>query len=183
MGLLENAVQEFKDMPKGAKIAFGVGAIGVAGLALYLRSRQGAQTQAPQVSAGDSAPGFQGLTGTDTSGNNAAGPVTTPPGGTDSGGTTPPPPTTTPPPVTQPPILTPPPVKKPPPPPKVTTYVVQGGDSLSAIAGKLGVKGGWQALYNANKSTIDSTARAHGFSSSLYNWIFPGEKLNLSGLI
>ncbi|MCC9177006.1 transglycosylase family protein [Arthrobacter sp. zg-Y750] len=34
------------------------------------------------------------------------------------------------------------------------TYVIQSGDTLSAIAEKLGIEGGWQALYNANADTI-----------------------------
>jgi LysM repeat protein len=34
------------------------------------------------------------------------------------------------------------------------TYTVQSGDTLSTIAEKLGIEGGWQALYNANIDTI-----------------------------
>ncbi|MCQ1948562.1 MULTISPECIES: transglycosylase family protein [Arthrobacter] len=34
------------------------------------------------------------------------------------------------------------------------TYVVQSGDTLSGIAEKLGIEGGWQALYNANLDTV-----------------------------
>ncbi|MCQ2000117.1 transglycosylase family protein [Arthrobacter zhaoxinii] len=34
------------------------------------------------------------------------------------------------------------------------TYVVQAGDTLSGIAEKLGIEGGWQALYNANLDTV-----------------------------
>ncbi|MBE0010736.1 MULTISPECIES: transglycosylase family protein [unclassified Arthrobacter] len=34
------------------------------------------------------------------------------------------------------------------------TYTIQSGDTLSTIAEKLGVVGGWQALYEANSSTI-----------------------------
>ncbi|MCC9197322.1 transglycosylase family protein [Arthrobacter sp. zg-Y820] len=34
------------------------------------------------------------------------------------------------------------------------TYTVQSGDTLSAIAEKLGIEGGWPALYNANADTI-----------------------------
>ncbi|WSY16466.1 LysM peptidoglycan-binding domain-containing protein [Embleya sp. NBC_00896] len=33
-------------------------------------------------------------------------------------------------------------------------YTVKAGDTLSDIASKNGVKGGWKALYNANKSAI-----------------------------
>ncbi|MCQ1946271.1 transglycosylase family protein [Arthrobacter sp. zg-Y1116] len=34
------------------------------------------------------------------------------------------------------------------------TYVIQAGDTLSGIAEKLGIEGGWQALYNANLDTV-----------------------------
>ncbi|MER1994903.1 MAG: transglycosylase family protein [Arthrobacter sp.] len=34
------------------------------------------------------------------------------------------------------------------------TYTVQAGDTLSAIAEKLGIEGGWQALYAANTGTV-----------------------------
>jgi nucleoid-associated protein YgaU len=66
---------------------------------------------------------------------------------------------------------------KPPSAPKLQTYTVQSGDTLSGIASKLKIAGGWQALYNANKATVDRTAQAHGFYQNDQNWIFPGEKL------
>jgi len=34
------------------------------------------------------------------------------------------------------------------------TYTVQAGDTLSTIAEKLGIEGGWQALYAANTGTV-----------------------------
>ncbi|MBO0896963.1 MULTISPECIES: transglycosylase family protein [Arthrobacter] len=34
------------------------------------------------------------------------------------------------------------------------TYTIQPGDTLSAIAEKLGIEGGWQALYNANADSL-----------------------------
>ncbi|MGW9404248.1 transglycosylase family protein [Arthrobacter sp. NPDC055585] len=34
------------------------------------------------------------------------------------------------------------------------TYTVQAGDTLSAIAEKLGIEGGWQALYAANSGNV-----------------------------
>ena len=34
------------------------------------------------------------------------------------------------------------------------TYVIQAGDTLSTIAEKLGIEGGWQALYNANADSV-----------------------------
>ncbi|MGX1129561.1 nucleoid-associated protein YgaU [Streptomyces glaucescens] len=37
---------------------------------------------------------------------------------------------------------------------KGRTHIVKRGDTLSAVARKYGVKGGWQALYKANKATI-----------------------------
>ncbi|MET4060457.1 nucleoid-associated protein YgaU [Arthrobacter sp. UYP6] len=34
------------------------------------------------------------------------------------------------------------------------TYTIQAGDTLSSIAEKLGIEGGWEALYNANVGTV-----------------------------
>jgi hypothetical protein len=56
--------------------------------------------------------------------------------------------------------------------PKVTratgvTYLVRHGDTLSTIAGKHAVKGGWRTLYAHNKSTIGSDP----------NLILPGQRL------
>ncbi|MDJ0312848.1 transglycosylase family protein [Arthrobacter sp. H35-D1] len=34
------------------------------------------------------------------------------------------------------------------------TYTIQSGDTLSTIADKLGIQGGWQALYQANADTV-----------------------------
>ncbi|WP_235861704.1 transglycosylase family protein [Tersicoccus phoenicis] len=48
------------------------------------------------------------------------------------------------------------------------TYTVQAGDTLSQIAQKLGVKGGWQALADANLGTVSNP-----------NLIFVGQSLNL----
>jgi nucleoid-associated protein YgaU len=48
------------------------------------------------------------------------------------------------------------------------TYTVQAGDTLSKIAAKLGVQGGWQALGDANADTIDDV-----------NMIFVGQVLQL----
>jgi nucleoid-associated protein YgaU len=48
------------------------------------------------------------------------------------------------------------------------TYTVQAGDTLSKIAAKLGVQGGWQALGDANTDTIDDV-----------NMIFVGQVLQL----
>ena len=48
------------------------------------------------------------------------------------------------------------------------SYTVQAGDTLGSIAAKLGVNGGWEALYASN---ADSVADA--------NLIFPGQVLNI----
>ena len=34
------------------------------------------------------------------------------------------------------------------------TYTIQAGDTLSSIAEKLGIEGGWEALYAANADTV-----------------------------
>ncbi|HEY0536180.1 MAG TPA: LysM peptidoglycan-binding domain-containing protein [Actinoplanes sp.] len=39
-------------------------------------------------------------------------------------------------------------------PPSVEKYVVKNGDTLSSIAARLRIGGGWQALYNLNKAVI-----------------------------
>jgi hypothetical protein len=48
-------------------------------------------------------------------------------------------------------------------------YVVTSGDTLSAIAAKQAVKGGWRAVYQLNKSVIGSDP----------NLIMPGQRLAL----
>ncbi|MDT5041274.1 MAG: resuscitation-promoting factor RpfA [Actinoplanes sp.] len=45
-------------------------------------------------------------------------------------------------------------------------YVVRSGDTLSTIAAKQAVKGGWRALYQLNKSVVANP-----------NLIFPGQRL------
>jgi nucleoid-associated protein YgaU len=49
------------------------------------------------------------------------------------------------------------------------TYVVQPGDSLSKIAGRHRVPGGWQALYALNRSGVGKDP----------NLLFPGQRLRL----
>lgn len=53
--------------------------------------------------------------------------------------------------------------------PRAATYTVKPDDSLSAIAQRLGVKGGWKALYSANHKAIGSNP----------NLIYPGLKLKI----
>lgn len=63
------------------------------------------------------------------------------------------------------------------------TYTVVSGDTLWGIASKkLGSGSKWTAIYDANVSTIESTAKAHGKSSSDHGyWIWPGEVLTIPG--
>ena len=56
-----------------------------------------------------------------------------------------------------------------PPKPQVRTYTVQRNDTLSGIAKRFNVKGGWQALYIANRSVIGPNP----------NRIFAGQVLRL----
>lgn len=48
------------------------------------------------------------------------------------------------------------------------TYTIQGGDTLSKIAVKLNIAGGWQSLADANAATISNP-----------NLVFPGQVLQL----
>jgi nucleoid-associated protein YgaU len=49
------------------------------------------------------------------------------------------------------------------------TYVVRSGETLSAIATRLGVRGGWQALYERNRHVVGGNP----------NLILPGQRLAL----
>lgn len=64
---------------------------------------------------------------------------------------------------------------------KGSSYTVKSGDTLWAIAKKfLGSGSKWKTIYNANKSTIEKTAKKHGYASSATgHWIFPGTKLTI----
>ena len=58
------------------------------------------------------------------------------------------------------------------------SYTVQSGDTLSGIASAHGLK--TSALYNKNKSIIESTAKSRGYDDSDNgHWIFPGTVLQL----
>ncbi|MFC0678076.1 transglycosylase family protein [Lysobacter korlensis] len=50
------------------------------------------------------------------------------------------------------------------------TYTVRSGDTMSKIAAKLGVRGGWKKLAAANSATVRNP-----------NLIFPGQKLRIPG--
>lgn len=63
-------------------------------------------------------------------------------------------------------------------------YTVKSGDTLADIAYYFRTSRGqnvsWQQIYSTNESTIENTARNHGFSSSDDgHWIFPGEVLTI----
>jgi hypothetical protein len=63
------------------------------------------------------------------------------------------------------------------------TYTVVAGDTLWAIAKKyLGSGTQYTTIYDANADVIESTAKAHGKSSSSNgHWIWPGEVLSIPG--
>lgn len=160
-----DSVEEFKKLPPAGKVAVGAGVIGVIAFAWYEHNKA-ANSAATLPATGVTATGAgipSGATDPTVGG-------TTTGGGTATGGTG-----NTPvdPPI-KPPILPGgPPVKTPPPPqPKLQYYTVVHGDNLSEIAAKLGIKGGWQALYNQNKSVIGSNP----------NLIYAGQKYNITGL-
>lgn len=64
-----------------------------------------------------------------------------------------------------------------------TTYTVVSGDTLWAIAKKyLGSGTQYTTIYNANADVIESTAKAHGKSSSSNgHWIYPEEVFTIPG--
>jgi nucleoid-associated protein YgaU len=178
MGVFEDGIEEFKKLPKGGKIAVGAGVVGVVILAIYMKKKAGstnpmtAQDQSnatdtpggtvdtsgygsvPTITSTTPTPGPQGPAG-------PAGPQGKqgPPGPQGKQGNPGPPPK-------------PKPKPGPPPRPQLQYYVVRPGDSLSAIAGKLGLHGGWQELYNQNRSVVGGNP----------NLIYPGQKLNITGL-
>lgn len=83
--------------------------------------------------------------------------------------------------------ITPTPIPHPPTPIKKVkwgTYIVQDGDTLTSIFSMLKSQENattaatWVDLYNANKDTIELSAKSHGFSNSNGgNMIFPGTQL------
>ena len=65
-----------------------------------------------------------------------------------------------------------------------SSYTVQYGDCLYNIAkAAYGDSSKWKAIYEANKSIIESTAQSRGKqSSSNGHWIFPGTELVIPGV-
>lgn len=168
-----DTIEEFKKMPPAGKWAAAIAVVAVAGLALYLKSRQGAtaSTSAPGASTGTTG-GFGNLPPTDMSGGTAT-PPPGPPGTQGPPGQPGPPGPQGPPiPIDPGPGIQPKPV---PTPPKVSTHVVQHGENLSEIASSLHIKGGWQAIYNNgnNKQKIGPNP----------NLIHSGLNLDLTGLV
>jgi LysM domain len=130
---------------------------------------QGAlQAQAAQgLSGASGAQGPEGQPGPTGAPGPTGGPGPTgPPGPPGPGGKPPPPPPKKPPPKPKPkPKPKPPPVKK----PLSQYYTVRPGDNLSAIAARLHISGGWQALYNMNRAVVGSNP----------NMIHPGQRLKI----
>lgn len=179
MSWLTDAKAEWDKLPGGGKVAVaGIGllTVGIAGYEWYINRNASAtaSSQAGVPSTDPNAPGtgVGGLSALDTQSlaNMIAGLVNTQgqvgaPGPT--GPTGPPGPTThvpvPPPPIHGKPIVNP--VN----PHPLTRYTVVSGDNLSAIANRLHVSGGWQTLYNANKSVVGSNP----------NLIYPGQVLTI----
>lgn len=64
---------------------------------------------------------------------------------------------------------------------KSKSYTVKSGDNLWNISKRMYGSGSkWKIIYNANKNTIESTAKKHGKKNSDYgHWIYPGTKLTI----
>lgn len=182
--LIQKGMDDFKALPTGGKIAVVCIPVAVAFFAYRAKLKAAA---APSVDATTAASDGIATDTNQSSGPTSTGQVATPgpqgpAGPTGATGPTGAPGKTT----TAPVVVSKPPVKtapKPAPKPAMQTYTVQNGDSLSAIASKLGLKGGWQALYAQNKPLIDTTAqKQHGVYKNDQNFIYAGEKLNITGL-
>lgn len=60
-------------------------------------------------------------------------------------------------------------------------YTVKNGDTLNSIANKYGTT--WEDIYNANKYTIDSMAKANGATDNFQDYIYKGQQLYIPGAI
>lgn len=58
-------------------------------------------------------------------------------------------------------------------------YTVVGGDTLTEIASRHAGTGTYINWYNLNKAQIDEMAKEHGCPTPYYNWIFPGQVLQI----
>lgn len=186
-----DTINEFKQLPTWGKFAVGGIAVAVAGLGWYeYRKKSAAAGNTGAATAGAALTGGGNLPGTDIPQNVIGGPgapIIGPQGPAGAPGPTGPPgpagtpgptgaPTPTPAPAPAPvPTVAKPPAPRPvqPTPPKLQSYTVVHGDNLSAIAARLHIRGGWQALYNQNRTVIGGNP----------NLIFAGQKLNLTGLV
>lgn len=78
----------------------------------------------------------------------------------------------------------PPPAASQPKPPtsgtKVETYLIRSGDTLSGLAKRFKVSGGWKALYRRNQAVIEARAKAAGRKNSGGgHWIYPGTRIDV----
>lgn len=167
MSMLDNIGEELKKIPPWGYVLVAAG--GFIGWQ-FLQSQNSSNNAAAQADLG----AVSGSTTTPTdSGTSSNGGTATPPSTSSAPSTSTTPPTTT----------STGSSGGPKPPVKTSTYTVKSGDTLSSIASMESGKGNatsWEDIYNANQGIIESTARAHNFSSSDDgHWIFPGEVLQI----
>lgn len=156
MSFLQNIGEEIKKIPPWGYALIAAGGF----IAFKFYQSQTGAAQTANTSASDSS-------GVDSSGDSGGDTTTSPTPPSGPGPAQEPPPN---PPNTKPPVK--------PPPKKQETYTIRSGDTLNQIAEKFKV--GEPSLYSTNENVIESTARAHGFSSSDDgHWIFPGEVLTI----
>lgn len=194
MGIFQDGAEEFKTLPTGGKVAVAVVLGGVVVFALVALKNRSTNT------SGNSTTTTSGFPGGNASPDyfwSSTGMPSTPPDNPVPSHLPPPvppkkPPVRTPGPGGHPkpvPVPAPPPKHLPPPKPptktpkpKLNIHTVQPDESLSEIAARYHIQGGWQAIYNKNKNVVDKTAQSHGHYHNDQNFIFAGEKLDLTGL-